>query len=73
MKHYTGHIRYPWIENYYTAVIVGAGNIGRAIVNYPNFRRRGLNLIGIFDNDPNVIGSQVGNLKVINVNQLTDF
>jgi redox-sensing transcriptional repressor len=61
------------LENYYTAVIVGAGNIGRAIVNYPNFRRRGLNLIGIFDNDPNVIGSQVGNLKVINVNQLTDF
>ncbi|NLT94502.1 MAG: redox-sensing transcriptional repressor Rex [Clostridia bacterium] len=61
------------LEKQYTAVIVGAGNIGRAIVNYPGFSRRGLKITGIFDNNPKNIGSQVGNLTVMDVEHLADF
>lgn len=61
------------LENNYTAVIVGAGNIGRAIINYGGFRRRGLKIIGVFDSNPQVIGQPIGNLTVLNVEELSVF
>lgn len=61
------------LDNNYTAVIVGAGNIGRAIINYGGFRRRGLKVIGIFDSNPKVIGQSLGNLTILNVEKLSVF
>ena len=31
-------------------IIIGAGNLGRALANYVNFERRGFRIIGLFDN-----------------------
>lgn len=45
-------------------VIVGAGNLGRALASYDGFSRRGFVLTAIVDSDPAVIGTQVGDLKV---------
>lgn len=45
-------------------VLVGAGNLGRALVGYRGFRRRGFAVVGIFDNDPEVIGREVEGLRV---------
>lgn len=45
-------------------VLVGAGNLGRALVGYRGFRRRGFAVVGIFDNDPEVIGLDVEGLRV---------
>lgn len=45
-------------------VLVGAGNLGRALVGYRGFRRRGFSVVGIFDNDPEVIGLEVEGLRV---------
>ena len=35
------------------AYIIGAGNLGMALANYGNFANYGLNIISLFDNDPN--------------------
>ena len=35
-------------------VIVGAGNIGRALMKYDGFREGGLEIVALFDNDPKV-------------------
>ena len=43
----------------YTAILVGAGNIGKAFTTNTNFERRGFRLIGIFDKDPDKIGSTI--------------
>ena len=41
-------------------VIVGVGNLGRALANYPGFRDQGFQVVGIFDDDPNKVGTRVG-------------
>ncbi|WP_280451626.1 redox-sensing transcriptional repressor Rex [Nocardia cyriacigeorgica] len=45
-------------------VLVGAGNLGRALVGYGGFRRRGFTVVGLFDNDPALIGRTVVGLRV---------
>ena len=42
----------------YNTIIVGAGNIGQAIANY-RFGRLGINLTGIFDANPELIGKEI--------------
>lgn len=36
----------------FKCIIIGAGNMGNALANYENFKRRGFEMIGIFDVDP---------------------
>ncbi|MGW5387832.1 redox-sensing transcriptional repressor Rex [Nocardia sp. NPDC003963] len=52
-------------------VLVGAGNLGRALVGYRGFRRRGFTVVGVFDNDPDVIGRDVEGLRVRDAAGLT--
>ncbi|MGW6337013.1 redox-sensing transcriptional repressor Rex [Nocardia rhamnosiphila] len=53
-------------------VLVGAGNLGRALVGYRGFRRRGFAVVGVFDNDPEVIGREVEGLRVRDAAGLID-
>jgi len=45
-------------------IVVGAGNLGRALALHEEFTRRGFHIRGIFDNDPKKIGRKVGNLTI---------
>ncbi|ONI41626.1 redox-sensing transcriptional repressor Rex [Candidatus Epulonipiscium fishelsonii] len=54
-------------------ILIGAGNLGQALANYPAFRKRGFNLIGIFDKNPKIIGLQIGGLEVLDVDKLEQF
>ena len=56
-----------------TMIIVGAGNLGRALANHDTFEKRGFKLIGIFDNDRRIIGSTINNIKVSSIDELEDF
>lgn len=56
-----------------TTVIIGAGNLGRALASHNTFEKRGFKLIGIFDNDENIIGSVINGIKVMSVDTLEDF
>jgi redox-sensing transcriptional repressor len=40
-------------------VIVGAGNLGRALANYGGFASRGFRIAAVLDSDPAVIGTEV--------------
>ena len=44
--------------------LVGAGNLGRAILNHGEFRARGFNIVGVFDCDPFKIGEIMHGLEV---------
>ena len=57
----------------YRAVIVGAGNLGRALAATHMFERRGVERLGLFDVDPNVIGTMIHGLPVYSVKCLTEF
>ena len=47
------------LDQGYTAVLVGAGNMGRTFATNTKFESRGFRLIGIFDNDPKKIGTEL--------------
>lgn len=43
----------------WNAAIVGAGNIGRALMPYARFRRKGFEIVAVLDRDPKVVGTTV--------------
>ncbi|MDR0898194.1 MAG: redox-sensing transcriptional repressor Rex [Oscillospiraceae bacterium] len=61
------------IDRMQRLVIVGAGNIGMAVANYPSFRNEGFRIAGLFDADPARIGQQVNDLEILPVESLQTF
>jgi redox-sensing transcriptional repressor len=51
-------------DRLYDVVVVGIGNLGRALVNSSNFLIRGARLVALYDNDPAMIGHDVADLEV---------
>ncbi|MDO5398657.1 MAG: redox-sensing transcriptional repressor Rex [bacterium] len=56
-----------------TMIILGAGNLGRALANHDTFEKRGFRLVGIFDNDRRIIGSSINGIKVMSIDELEHF
>jgi redox-sensing transcriptional repressor len=54
----------------WSVVIVGAGNLGRALANYGGFATRGFWISAILDSDPTLVGHQIGLATVRHVNEL---
>jgi redox-sensing transcriptional repressor len=54
----------------YSAILIGAGNLGKALATGTTFVGRGVRLRGIFDNDPRKVGSQVGEISVLPMSAL---
>jgi redox-sensing transcriptional repressor len=51
-------------------VVVGLGNLGRALANSQGFTSRGFHVAGLFDVDPELIGTIVGGVVVRHVDDL---
>lgn len=51
-------------------VIVGAGNLGRALAAHEEFARRHFLVCAAFDADPKVIGTRIGEVTVMDMAQL---
>ena len=58
------------LDRRYRVVVIGAGKIGSALVQYRGFRDRGFDLVAIYDNDPKKIGRSWNELSVRDVAQL---
>lgn len=54
----------------WNVILVGAGNLGRALSAYRGFARKGFRLVAIFDADETKVGTVVGNLAVQSLNSL---
>jgi redox-sensing transcriptional repressor len=51
-------------------VIVGVGNLGRALANYRGFGARGFRVLALVDADPALVGTRVGELVVEPIDDL---
>lgn len=61
------------LDRKHNFIIVGAGNLGRALGNYMNFERRGFIFRGMFDQNPALIGQDVRGIKVMPMEELDQF
>lgn len=53
--------------------IIGAGNLGSALINYADFRDYGIDVLALFDNNPNKIGQIIGDKSILGLEKLQDF
>ena len=58
------------LKRSYRVVLVGAGKIGGALVQYQGFRQRGFNVAAIYDRDAQKIGTRWNGLVVRDVKHL---
>ncbi len=61
------------LNNRYKAVLVGAGHIGTAIAAHMQFNKIGFNLIGIFDNNKEILGSKINDITISDIRELESF
>jgi redox-sensing transcriptional repressor len=61
------------IGSSHQAVIVGAGNIGQALLKYRHFDDEGYHIVAVFDADPALIGRDVDNLRIRAMGELPQF
>ena len=52
------------IDKGYKMIIVGAGHLGHALANHNNFKKRGFTLVGIYDTDADIIGTEIAGITV---------
>ena len=57
----------------YSAVIIGSGNLGRALASSPIFEKRGVKLTALFDVDPDVIGTEISGYTVLSMDTLEKY
>ena len=57
----------------FSCIIIGAGNMGNALANYENFKKRGFDIVGIFDVDKHKVGTAIHGIKVLHLDDLKDF
>ena len=54
----------------FRAAVIGAGNLGSALVRSPMFEKRGVDVVAIFDISRQVIGKKIGNVRVYDMEEL---
>lgn len=67
MEHFLGY------DNPNTAVLVGAGHLGQALLSYGEFAHYGLKIKAAFDVSPDLIGQKIHDVEVYPMDQLTQL
>lgn len=61
------------LERVHNVIIIGAGNVGKAIANYPDFKKRGFVFKAIFDIDKSLEGKKIGECTVQPMEALEEY
>ena len=61
------------LDKQHNFIIIGAGNLGRALGNYLNFERRGFIFKGMFDSNPALVGQDVRGIRVMSMEEMENF
>jgi redox-sensing transcriptional repressor len=54
-------------------IVIGIGDLGRALVRTTMFEKRGVDIVGLFDVDPTLIGKQMGGHTIRHIDTLERF
>ena len=61
------------IQQHHPCILIGAGNLGKAIARHMSFEQLGFQLIGVFDNAKQVIGGKINGHEILNYALLEEF
>lgn len=54
-------------------IIIGVGNLGRAVAMHMDFNKRGYNLIGIFDKNESLKDTEISGIKIYSMDSIFEF
>jgi redox-sensing transcriptional repressor len=60
------------VDRIWNVAVVGAGDLGHAIVQYGGFEGRGFRVACVFDNDPQKIGRRLGKFEIGDVAEMPE-
>jgi len=60
-------------DQQWSAALIGAGNLGRALLGYKGFGRQGFRVVAAFDTDPHKVGSKIEGVLVYDLADLEEF
>ena len=61
------------LDKKWSVIIVGAGNLGKALVKYKGFQKKGFIIKGIFDNNPSKIGKRLDHIFIYDIKEVQKF
>lgn len=61
------------LDKSYSAVIIGAGNLGQAIANYSGFKNAGFEIKALFDANPKVIGLKIRDFEILDSDFIEEY
>lgn len=64
---------YLGFNNVVDAVLIGAGNLGKAILAYNELKEYGMEIVAAFDNSELEIGNSINGTQVFSMDRLTDL
>ena len=67
IEHFLGY------DDTHSAVLVGAGNLGTALLSYSGFAEYGLDIVAAFDVNESLVGCKVNGKQVFSLNKLVDL
>ncbi len=54
-------------------IIIGAGKLGSALIEYPGFSDMNIEIVGAFDNNPEKIGKKIANILIRDISEIEEF
>ena len=61
------------LDQEHDMILIGAGNLGQALVNYMSLKNRGFSFKGAFDISPALHGKKIANVPIYPMEQMTGF
>ena len=61
------------LNNGHKIIIIGAGHLGQALINFASFEKRGFTIIGVFDVKSEIVGKSLGVHKVMHMDDVEKF
>jgi len=58
------------LQQEWPVALVGLGNLGRALLQYPGFAQEGFQIVALFDTDPRKVGTTAGQLVIRDNNEI---
>lgn len=55
------------------AVLIGAGNLGKALLSFHEFNTYGLSIACAFDSNPRIVGNSMNHIEVMDIKTLEDY
>ncbi|MDD5923721.1 MAG: redox-sensing transcriptional repressor Rex [Clostridia bacterium] len=61
------------VDKQHKAILIGVGNLGKALIHHMNFESSGFSLIGAFDSSDDIIDKTVGEIKIRSIDEVKSF